>query len=227
MKILRPAALLAPLILGSIARLGAGGELSGHIDLIGSDKKIVPAAGAVVWIPGVTSASAAAGALPAMASKEKRFSPHVVAVARGTVVTFPNLDKIHHNVFSRTPGSEFDLGLYRSGKSKEFRFSSPGVVRIYCNIHSQMAGYVLVLDGAAFGVADEQGAYRIGGVPDGRREVRIWHERAGETSTSVTLAAGQPSTLSVTLDGAVYREGPHKNKYGEDYPPVTRDEDRY
>jgi plastocyanin len=205
-------------------RAGAG-EVAGRVELRGKDGVLGPAAGAVVWVPGVPAAAPSAAA-PVLASKNKRFDPHVVAVARRSTVVFPNLDKIFHNVFSRTAGNEFDLGLYRGGKSRDFQFATPGLVRIYCNIHSEMAAYVMVLDGAAFAVADEAGHYRIGGLPDGRHEVRVWHEQAGETASSVDVS-GRAGVLDVVLDAAAYREQPHKNKYGEDYPPATHDADRY
>lgn len=196
------------------------------MELRGGGKAGEPAVGAVIWIPGVAAASAPAAA-PSLASKDKRFDPHVVVVPRRSTVVFPNLDKIFHNVFSRTPGNEFDLGLYRGGKSREFQFASPGLVRIYCNIHSEMAAYVMVLDGAAYAVADAGGRYRIAAVAEGRREVRVWHEKAGETTAIVDLAAGRPANLDLVLDASAYREQPHKNKYGEDYPPATHDADRY
>jgi plastocyanin len=204
----------------------AAAEVAGRVELRGGAKAPEPAAGAVIWVPGVSPAAPPAGA-PTLASKDKRFNPHVVVVPRRSTVVFPNLDKIFHNVFSRTPGNEFDLGLYRGGKSREFQFAAPGLVRIYCNIHSEMAAYVLVLDGAAFAVADADGRYRIAGVPEGRREVRVWHERAGETSATVDVTAGRMATLDLALDASAYREQPHKNKYGEDYPPATPDADRY
>jgi hypothetical protein len=90
-----------------------------------------------------------------------------------------------------------------------------------------MAAYVMVVDGAAFAVADADGRYRITGVPDGRHEVRIWHEKVGETSATVDVAPGRAATLDLVLDASTYREEPHKNKYGEDYPPATHDADRY
>jgi plastocyanin len=200
--------------------------VAGRVELRGAGKAGEPAAGAVIWVPGVPMAAAPAGA-PTLSSKDKRFDPHVVVVPRRSTVVFPNLDKIFHNVFSRTPGNEFDLGLYRGGKSREFQFATPGLVRIYCNIHSEMAAYVMVLDGAAFAVADADGRYRIAGLPEGRREVRVWHERAGETSATVDVAPGRGATLDLVLDASAYRDAPHKNKYGEDYPPATPDADRY
>jgi hypothetical protein len=89
-----------------------------------------------------------------------------------------------------------------------------------------MAAYVMVLEGAAFAVTDEAGRYRIAGLPDGRRDVRVWHERAGETTAAVDVA-GRTTTLDLVLDASTEREPPHKNKYGEDYPPAAQDADRY
>jgi hypothetical protein len=162
-----------------------------------------------------------------MSSSQKRFTPHVIAVARGATVTFPNVDKVFHNVFSRTAGSEFDLGLYRNGASRSVRFAKPGLVRVYCNIHPDMAGYVRVLEDAAFTTTDETGSFRLARLPPGRRTVLVWHERGGEKQFPVELEAGRRRTLNLVLDGSGYRRFQHKNKFGREYPPVTRDVDRY
>ena len=201
-------------------------EVAGRVALRGTANADQPAVGAVIWVPGVPGAPPPASA-PTLASKDKRFDPHVVVAMRRSTVVFPNLDKIFHNVFSRSPGNEFDLGLYRGGKSRDFQFATPGLVRIYCNIHSEMAAYVMVLEGAAFAVSDAAGRYRITGLPEGRREVRVWHEKAGETSGTVDVSEGRAATLDLLLDASAYRDQPHKNKYGEDYPPATSDADRY
>jgi plastocyanin len=215
----------ASLVAALACQPASAAEVAGRVELRGKDGKLTPAAGAVLWIPGVGAPAPSAPA-PVMAQKDKRFDPHVLAVSRRSKVVFPNLDKIFHNVFSRSAGNEFDLGLYRGGKSKEYEFADPGLVRIYCNIHSEMAAYVMVLEGAAYAVADESGRYRIAGLPEGRRDVHVWHERAGEITAPVDLS-GRPAALDLVLDATGYREQPHKNKYGEDYPPATHDADRY
>lgn len=200
-------------------------ELVGRVELVGADGQKTPAAGSVVWIGGLPNARS--GPTPTMSSSQKRFTPHVIAVAQGALVTFPNVDKVFHNVFSRTAGSEFDLGLYRNGASRSVRFNKPGLVRVYCNIHPDMAGYVRVLDDAAFITADEEGDFRLAGLPPGHRTVQVWNERGGEKQFPVDLEAGRRRTLNVVLDGSSYRRIQHKNKFGRDYPPVTRDVDRY
>ncbi len=199
--------------------------LEGRIELTGRDGVVRPAEGAVVWLnlPGYRPPVRAVQ----MASRDKRFTPHVIAARRGTSISFPNHDRIYHNVFSRSQGNEFDLGLYRKGASRETTFQRPGLVHVYCNIHPEMAGYVVVLDQAAFTVTGSDGIYRLEGLPPGRRTVRVWAEQGGERAQTADLAPGARSRLDFRLDASGYRRVPHKNKYGKDYPPVTKDVDRY
>jgi plastocyanin len=200
----------------------------GRITLLMSDGSTAPAQDAVVWLPGAARmATAAMTARPSMASEEKRFAPHVVAVPTGTTVEFPNVDKVFHNAFSVSPGNQFDLGLYRKGASKSVTFATPGVVRVYCNIHQDMAGYVVVVAPGATALTDATGAYRLSGLRPGKQPIRVWHEMTGEAEDTVDLAAGQDGTWELRLDARRYRREPHLNKDGKPYPPVKRDADRY
>ena len=203
-------------------------SLHGRITLLMSDGSTAPAQDAVVWLPGAARiAPAASPAKPSMASDQKRFVPHVVAVPTGTTVDFPNLDKIFHNAFSVSPGNQFDLGLYRKGASRSATFAAPGVVRVYCNIHQDMAAYVVVVAPGAMAITDASGAYRIAGLRPGRQAIKVWHEMTGEAEDAVDLAAGEDGTWELTLDARRYRRQPHLNKDGKPYPPVKKDADRY
>jgi plastocyanin len=202
--------------------------LMGTVRLVLPGGAGAPAVEAVVWVPSIARPAARSSVEPAaVTSKGKRFDPHVLVVTRGTAVGFPNVDPIFHNAFSRTPGSDFDLGLYRRGASRSFTFDTAGLVRVYCNIHAEMAAYVMVLDrGDAFAVADAAGAFRIDGVPAGRQVVHVWSEKGGEKELTVEVAA-EAAPLDVVLDASTYRPAPHKNKFGKDYPPATQGVDRY
>ena len=218
----------------SLARAAAAAppgraELTGTIRLALPGGTTSPGADAVVWVPGALRAAARSSAQPAaVASREKRFDPHVLVVTRGSTVSFPNVDAIYHNAFSRTPGSEFDLGLYRRGAARAFTFRSAGLVRLYCNIHAEMAAYVLVLDPEdAFTVAAADGSFRLGDLPAGRQAVHVWSEKGGEKELTVDVGAESAVPLEVVLDASTYRPMPHKNKFGKDYPPATQGVDRY
>ena len=201
------------------------GTVAGEVLLLLSNRTTSPGAEAVVWLPG-----APVPALPArfeLAQQDKRFVPHVLPVRAGTTVAFPNLDRIYHNVFSVTPGHEFDLGLYHRGTAKSQRFGGSGVVQVYCNIHSQMAANVVVVDDGAFTTSGADGRFELRGVPAGAFPLHVWHERGGDDERPVVVRAGAVTTVQVVLDASKYRPQPHKNKHGRDYPPVALDDDRY
>lgn len=162
-----------------------------------------------------------------MVSTHKTFLPRVVAVSVGEPVTFPNEDPIFHNVFSVSGENRFDLGLYRSGRSKDRAFSVPGLVRVYCNIHPQMVGYVRVVNSSFAAVTGVDGAFAFDGVPAGEHVVKAWCEAGGEESYTVVVRPHQTSTAALTFDITAFKPQPHKNKYGQDYPPPPADEDRY
>ncbi|HKC23643.1 MAG TPA: hypothetical protein VKF32_02820, partial [Thermoanaerobaculia bacterium] len=183
------------------------------------------AQGAVVWIPG----SAASDPLPRgrIASHDKRFEPRVAAVPAGGTVDFPNLDKIHHNVFSLSETARFDLGLYKNGKSQPKTFPKPGLVRVYCNIHPSMAAYVMVVDGGVYALTGADGIAVLSGVAPGRYPLKVWEERGGEWAGTADVAAGKTAPVAVTLDATAYRAASHTRKDGTAYPPPEDDENRY
>ena len=108
--------------------------------------------------------------------RNERFEPHVLAIVAGTWVDFPNNDQTYHNVFSLSRGNEFNLGRYASGRSRAVRFERPGIVRVFCEIHSHMSAFILVFAHRFFAVTDDDGRYRIEGVPAGTYTLAVWNE---------------------------------------------------
>ena len=107
---------------------------------------------------------------------DETFVPHVLAITVGTTVDFPNRDLTFHNVFSLSKTRSFDLGRYSRGHSKSVRFERPGVVQVFCDIHSHMNAYILVFSHRYFAVTDPSGGYAITRVPPGSYTLAVWHE---------------------------------------------------
>ena len=132
--------------------------------------------------------------------RNETFVPHVLAITVGTTVDFPNSDVTYHNVFSLSKAKSFDLGRYAAGRSKAVTFDRPGIVRVFCEIHSHMNAFILVFGHRFFSVTDAEGRYRIEGVPPGTYTVSVWNEALPGTSRSVTIPpAGGDVEHDVTL----------------------------
>ena len=134
-----------------------------------------------------------------MDQRNETFVPHVLAITAGTVVDFPNSDRFYHNVFSLSKAARFDLGRYAKGKSKSVRFDQPGIVRVFCEIHSHMNAFILVFAHPFFAITDTDSRYRINNVPPGTYNVIAWNEGVASDPRPVTVAAGAIAELDFTV----------------------------
>ncbi|PYR59803.1 MAG: hypothetical protein DMF91_13880 [Acidobacteria bacterium] len=134
-----------------------------------------------------------------MDQRNETFVPHVLAITTGTIVDFPNSDRIYHNVFSLSKIARFDLGRYAAGHSKPVRFDRPGIVRVFCDIHSHMNAFILVFSHPFFAVTDTDGRYHIDNVPPGTYGVIAWHEGLSSDPRPVTVPDAGVAELDFTL----------------------------
>ena len=187
----RPAARAVGTLVGKVT--GGGGE-------------------AVVYIEDVTGN---ARGVATMNQLNKQFSPGVLVVAKGTKIEFPNRDAIFHNVFSVTPDNSFDLGSYRQGSSRSVTTTRPGVITVYCNLHPQMIGYILVTPSTLYVQTAADGTFRLPNVPIGHHRVAVWAPNAKPVTSEIDVTESEP----VTVDLALVRghAGPHTNKDGMPY----------
>ena len=126
-----------------------------------------------------------------MLQQNQRFIPHVLAVTAGTWVDFPNGDSTYHNVFSLSKANEFNLGRYAAGRSKAARFERPGIVRVFCEIHSHMSAFILVFAHRYYAVTDDDGRYRLEGVPPGTYTLAVWNETINGDPPRRTVTIGE------------------------------------
>lgn len=150
-----------------------------------------------------------------MRQEGRQFVPQVLVVQRGTHVEFPNKDAVFHNVFSVTPDNSFDLGSYPQGESKGVTLTKAGVVNIYCNMHPQMVGYILVVPNAFYAHAGKDGFYRLANVPAGHHRIVAWAPSAKPVASEVDVTDSEVTTAEVELKKG--RTAPHVNKDGLPY----------
>lgn len=135
---------------------------------------------------------------------ERQFLPRVALVPVGSLVSFPNRDKVRHHVYSFSPAKTFDLKLYTREPSNPVLFDRPGVVVLGCNIHDQMLSWVLVVETPYYGSAGANGQLTLAGVPPGNYQLKIWHEGLPPGSSpqeqTVTVPAGAVK-VAATLKG--------------------------
>lgn len=175
----------------------------GHADAMASHKMSPRGAvvDAVLWlerIPAAADSALAAQPAPArpkLAQKDQCFMPRVVSVSVGGAVEFPNQDPIYHNVFSVSTTRRFDLGKYPKGQSRSVTFPKAGLVNVYCDIHSDMAAFVLVAPNRAYAQPAASGEWALPDVPPGRYTLHVWHPDFGAFEREVEAGPDRPLAL--------------------------------
>jgi plastocyanin len=133
-----------------------------------------PAPDTVVWLDAPDAPPPATPPRAVLDQRNLAFSPRVLVVRAGTLIDFPNNDRVFHNVFSFRDGKRFDLGLYPVGSHKTVLFDRAGLSRIFCNIHPNMAAYIMTVDSPYFARSNESGAFTIPNVPAGTHKYHAW-----------------------------------------------------
>jgi len=147
----------------------------------------------------VDSTLSSESSAPSMEQKDQAFGPRVLAVPVGGSVAFPNRDPIFHSVFSVSPVKRFDLGKYGRGKSKSVKFTKAGVVNVFCDIHSDMAGFILVVPNRAFTQPDADGRFALPSLPPGTYTVVAWHPDLKTVRRTVQIPESGDATVDLSF----------------------------
>ena len=131
--------------------------------------------------------------------RNRSFEPEILVIPVGSTVSFPNSDPIFHNVFSLSSAASFDLRRYPRGQSRSQEFPKPGIVKVYCHIHSHMSATIFVLDHPYFTIPGTDGTFELPNVPPGEYTVVGWHERVGEQHARVRVERGKAATADLSL----------------------------
>jgi plastocyanin len=148
-----------------------------------------------------------------MDQRNLEFVPHVLVVPVGASIVFPNDDQVAHNVFSLSRTKSFNLGSYKPGESRTVVFDKAGIVELRCDVHAEMAAYILVMENPYFAVTDKNGHFEIPddsylkqagleGLSDpapGNYTVKTWHEKLKTEKISVVVPEGGDATVELKL----------------------------
>jgi plastocyanin len=189
---------------GLAAMAGLAQAASVQVDLTDAAGK--PLADAVVFLE---SAEARRLVKPQagveMAQEKRQFVPVAMVIPVGTEVLFPNRDTVRHHVYSFSPAKKFELKLYTGTPSKPVLFDQAGVVVLGCNIHDQMAGWILVVETPYYASSPATGKAQIDNVPAGTYKLRAWHNRlpvgAPALEQALTVPATGTASASVRMAG--------------------------
>ena len=132
-----------------------------------------------------------------MAQRQQQFTPGTLIVARGSTVAFPNLDNVRHSVYSFSKPARFEIDLYGRDQTRTHTFPFAGSVKLGCNIHDNMRGYIRVTDTPFAGKTDHNGYITLAGMPGGAANLTVWHPQlravGNEAKSAVTVSGGQQS----------------------------------
>lgn len=142
------------------------------------------------------------------------FSPHILPIPVGAAVQFPNNDKVDHNIFSLSRTKKFNLGSYKPGESKTVLFDKPGIVELRCDVHAEMAAYIMVLKNPYFAVTDDQGRFEIPSskyleqngikgikdLPPGKYVLKTRHEKLKTQKQIVVVSGNEDVSVQINLN---------------------------
>lgn len=183
------------IVLAALATVAYGGTIQGKVNGPKGEGAVYVEAVAGKTFPAPTQH-------PVMDQKGLMFVPHILVVQVGTTVDFQNSDSVNHNVFWPAIGGDKklgkNLGTWPHGEKRSFKYDTPGVVPLLCNVHPEMEGFVVVSPTPYFAKADSSGEYKIENIPDGTYTVTAWKPGAKPHSSQVTVSGDAKADFTVT-----------------------------
>lgn len=182
------------------------GAAAGELDLRVLDGAGRPVADAVVTVhpaSGALRLPAAFAGGNMMVQQNIAFAPNVLIVPVGATVSFPNKDKVRHQIYSFSKPAKFEIKLFARDETRSYRFTTAGAVALGCNIHDAMSGFIKVVDTPYAAKSGADGRVRLTGLLGGMARVTVWHPKArgkdNETAFSTALVATGTVSRAVTL----------------------------
>lgn len=184
-----------PVTLIGAADVQAAGSSALRVQVI--DARGMPVRDAVVELRSAGRAPSGPIRFPwrmAMAQRNQEFTPGTLIVAKGSTVAFPNLDRVRHSIYSFSRAARFEIDLYGRDQTRTQTFPIAGSIKLGCNIHDQMRGYIRVTDTPYAAKTDANGYVTLSGMPNGSASLTVWHPMlrgvGNEAKYNITVTGG-------------------------------------
>ena len=139
-----------------------------------------------------------------MRQRNQRLEPGLLVIPAGSTVEFPNLDPVFHNIFSLSRTESFDLGYYAEGRTRTVNFPHPGIVQVYCHVHPNMHGVVVVTASRWFGKPADDGTFAWSNIPAGKYRMCVWQKSVGVVHRNIVV----PEAGSLRVNMSIPDEDP-------------------
>ena len=128
------------------------------------------------------------------------FSPHIQIVPVGATIDILNEDGIMHNIHTLSiENPSFNKAQPKFKKKMQFTPEYGETIRVKCDIHNWMGGWIIVVEHPYHALTDESGAFRITDVPPGTYTLEYWHETLGRSTKQVTVTSGADTVVDIAL----------------------------
>jgi plastocyanin len=165
--------------------------------VVGPDKGIKYA---VVRVMGAKGAAPYPAKPIEIDQKGCKFNPHVLIVPKGANLDILNSDSVTHNIHSHsTANDEFNKNQPSFKKRVSQKFEDPEKVRLSCDVHPWMSGWVVVAEDGLVAVTDASGSFKLAGVPPGTYKLEVWQEKLGTQTKDITVKAGADANVTFEL----------------------------
>src|SRR5215510_9122360 len=161
--------------------------------VVGANKGL---ANAVVSVPGAKGGKAVKAVVDQHGCK---FVPHVSVMAPGEL-ELKNSDDILHNIHTySTANPPINKAQPKFKKTMTEKFEKPEMIKLTCDVHSWMLGWIAVMPHPFFGITDANGVAKIENVPPGKQTIEVWHETLGKMTKDVEVKPGQTTKVSIEM----------------------------
>lgn len=128
------------------------------------------------------------------------YEPHVVVMPAGGELEILNNDGILHNIHTYSKAnSSINKAQPKFKKVLTEKFAKPETVKVTCDAHSWMLGWLVVSDHPYVAVTNDKGEFTLSDVPPGNYKLEVWQETLGKKVQDVVVKAKQETKLNIEL----------------------------